>query len=124
MTIPIFNSIYAKSEKKIKSNKLDFKILNNLNLDRVDKKRFPAVKILNLLKSKDSLFETVVVSGNDYLVKLFLEKKIKFRDISTMLLKIINLREFTKLKSITPKNINEITKLSDYVSLKINSMSI
>ena len=41
-----------------------------------------------------------------------------------MLLKIINLREFTKLKSITPKNINEITKLSDYVSLKINSMSI
>jgi 1-deoxy-D-xylulose-5-phosphate reductoisomerase len=124
MTIPIFNSIYAKSEKKIKSNKLDFKILNNLNLDRVDKKRFPAVKILNLLKSKDSLFETVVVSGNDYLVKLFLEKKIKFRDISTMLLKIINLREFTKLKSITPKNINEITKLSDYVSLKIHSMSI
>jgi 1-deoxy-D-xylulose-5-phosphate reductoisomerase len=92
MTIPIFNSIYAKSEKKIKSNKLDFKILNNLNLDRVDKKRFPAVKILNLLKSKDSLFETVVVSGNDYLVKLFLEKKIKFRDISTIFLKIIKIR--------------------------------
>ena len=124
MTIPIFNSIYSLHEKKIQSNKLDFKILNNLNLDHVDKKRFPAVNILNQLKNRDSLFETVIVSANDCLVKLFMEKKIRFVDISLMLLKILSLKEFTKLKSITPKNINEITKLSNYVSLKINSMCV
>ena len=124
MTIPIFNSIYSKFEKKIRSNKLDFKILNNLNLEPINNRRFPVVKILNQLKNRDSLFETVIVSANDCLVKLFLKKKIKFIDISTMLLKIINLREFTKLKTITPKNINEITNLSNYVSLKINSMCI
>ena len=41
-----------------------------------------------------------------------------------MLLKITKLREFAKFKSITPKNVNQITRLSDYVSLKINTMSI
>ena len=95
-----------------------------MNLEPINNRRFPVVKILNQLKNRDSLFETVIVSANDCLVKLFLKKKIKFIDISTMLLKIINLREFTKLKTITPKNINEITNLSNYVSLKINSMCI
>ena len=124
MSIPIFNSIYSKYEKKISSNKVDFNILNNLNLNRIDKKRFPAVNILNRLKNKDSLFETVIVSANDCLVKLFLENKIKFTDISSILLKITKLKEFSKFKLITPKNINQITRLSDYVSLKINSMSV
>ena len=124
MSIPIFNSVYSKYEKKILSNKVDFNILNNLNLNRMDKKRFPAVNILSRLKNKDSLFETVIVSANDCLVKLFLENKIKFTDISSILLKITKLKEFSKLKLITPKNINQITRLSDYVSLKINSMSV
>ena len=124
MSIPIFNSVYSKYEKKILSNKVDFNILNNLNLNRMDKKRFPAVNILSRLKNKDSLFETVIVSANDCLVKLFLENKIKFTDISSILLKITKLKEFSKFKLITPKNINQITRLSDYVSLKINSMSV
>ncbi len=124
MSIPIFNSIYSEHEKKIITNKVDFEILNNLNLNHVDKKRFPTVNILNQLNNKDSLFETVIVSANDCLVKLFLENKIKFTDISSILLKITKLKEFSKLKLITPKNINQITTLSDYVSLKINSMSV
>ena len=124
MSIPIFNSIYPHYEKKIISNEINFKILNNLSLEYIDKKRFPVIKILDVLKNKNSLFETVVVTANDCLVKLFLDNKIKFTDISTILLKVINLNEFRKFSLITPKNIKEITKLSDYVSLKINNMSI
>ena len=124
MSIPIFNSIYPNFEKKISSNKLNFKILNNLDIDSIDRKRFPAVNVLKLLTNKDTLFETVIVTANDCLVKLFLQQKIKFTDISSMLLKITKLREFAKFKSITPKNVNQITRLSDYVSLKINTMSI
>ena len=51
------------------------KILNNLNLEPINNRRFPVVKILNQLKNRDSLFETVIVSANDCLVKLFLKKK-------------------------------------------------
>jgi 1-deoxy-D-xylulose-5-phosphate reductoisomerase len=124
MTIPIFNSLYPKFDKKIKSNKLDLKILNNLNLKKVDQKKFPVTKIINNLPNIDSLFETVIVSANDALVNLFLNKKIKFNDISKVLLKVINMSEFTKYKRIKPKNVSEIIKLTNYVSLKINTMSI
>ena len=112
------------SEKKIKSNNLDIDILNNLNLTNIDNKRFPVVKILNMLPSKDSLFETLLVSANDTLVNLFLNNKIQYTDISKFLLKIVRMREFNKYKRIQPKNINDINKLAHYVSLKITSMSI
>ena len=124
MTIPIFNSIYPNFIKKIKSNNLDINILNNLNLESVDKKRFPVIKIIKLLKEKDSLFETVIVSANDKLVSRFLKNEIKFTDISRMLIKIINLKEFKKLRGITPVNTIQITKLANYVSLKAGASSV
>ena len=124
MTIPIFNSIYPNFVKKIKSNNLDISILNNLNLESVDKNRFPVIKIIKLLKEKDSLFETVIVSANDKLVSRFLKKEIKFTDISRMLIKIINLKEFKKLRGITPVNTIQIAKLANYVSLKAEASSV
>ena len=124
MVIPIFNSIYHNSEKKIKSKKINLKILNDLNLKKVDNIRFPVIKIIKKLLEKDSLFETIIVSANDKLVNLFLNNKIKFTDISIILLKICSLVEFDKFKSIAPKNIDEINNLADYVSLKIDSLGI
>jgi 1-deoxy-D-xylulose-5-phosphate reductoisomerase len=124
MTIPIFNSLYPKFENKIISNKLDIKKLNTLDLQKISQKRFPVISIIKNLKDTDSLFETVIVVANDCLVNLFIQKKIKFIDISNNLLKILNKKEFTKYKHIKPKNIDEINKLSNYVSLKINSMSV
>jgi len=124
MIIPIFNSIYFNTDKKLKSKNIDIKVLNNLNLKKIDKIRFPVIKILNNLNNEDSLFETVIVSANDKLVELFLNNKIKFTDISNILLKICSIGEFSKFKSIKPKNIEEINNLSDYVSLKIDTMSV
>ena len=124
MTIPIFNSIYPNNSKKIKSNNLDLKTLNNLELERVDKNRFPVIRIIDRLVDRDSLFETVIVSANDVLVYKFLKKEIKFSDISKILLKIINLREFTKFKNIKPKNVEQVHKLANYVSLKIKTLSV
>ena len=124
MIIPIFNSIYLDSDKTIKSKKIDIKTLNNLDLKKVDKTRFPVVKILKDINDKDSLFETVIVSANDKLVNLFLCGKINFTDISYNLLKICNMPQFIKLKSKKPKNIDDINNLANYVSLKIDAMSV
>ena len=124
MTIPIFNSLYPNFQKKIKSNNLDFKIINDLNFKKIDIKKFPVIKILKSLPKQDSLYETVIVSANDKLVNLFLENKIKFVDISKILLRITNTKEFKKYKQITPRNIAQIEQLSDYVSLKITSLSV
>ena len=124
MTIPIFNSLYPKFEKKIKSNKLNSLILNNLNLTDVNIARFPVVNIIKKLPKQDSLFETVLISANDTLVDLFLNKKINFNDISKQLIKASNKKEFMKYKLIKPKNIQQIEKLAKYVSLKITSLSV
>ena len=124
MTIPIFNSLYPNHLKKIKSKPLNLSIVNNLNFNKVNPKKFPAIKVLNELPKINSLFETIVVTVNDNLVKQFLDEKIKFTDISKILLKIISYKEFKKYKGITPKNINDILQLSKYVSLKMNTLSI
>ena len=124
MTIPISNSIYLNNDKKIKSKEIDIKSLNNLDLKKVDRIRFPVLKILKNMNDKDSLFETIIVSANDKLVNLFLCGKIKFTDISNLLLKISNMSQFTKFKLQKPKNIDEINNLADYVSLKIDAMSV
>jgi 1-deoxy-D-xylulose-5-phosphate reductoisomerase len=124
MTIPIFNSLYPNHQKKIKSKNLDLLIMNNLNFKKIDKTKFPVVNILKFLPDKHSLFETVIVSANDKLVDMFLNDKIKFLDISKILLKVIKYKEFIKYKRILPRNIEDIVKLSKYVSLKIQSLSI
>lgn len=124
MVIPIFNSLYPNYEKNFHASKLDFSIINNFNFTKINNTKFPVVKIINRLPGKDSLFETVVIAANDQLVNLFLHDKIKFTDISKILIKFINKSEFKKYKSIIPKNIAQIEQLSKYVSLKIGSLSI
>ncbi len=121
MKIPIFNTLYLDTQKTLKTKTLNVKKLNNLNLGNVDYNRYPAVKLLYNLPEFSSLYETVLVSANDELVKLFLERKIKFTDIFIQLSK---LNIYNKYKKIRPKNVNEIIKLSKYVRLKIATISV
>jgi 1-deoxy-D-xylulose-5-phosphate reductoisomerase len=124
MTIPISNSLYEENTNILRTKELDFSIINNLDFNKVDLKKFPVVKILNNLSSKSSLFETIIVTANDKLVNKFLINRIQFVDISKILLRFIKDKEFSKYKLIIPKKIEDITKLSNYVSLKIDSMVV
>jgi 1-deoxy-D-xylulose-5-phosphate reductoisomerase len=124
MVIPIFNSLYPNYEKNFHASKLDFSIINNFNFTKINNKKFPVVKIINHLPNKDSLFETIIVSANDELVKLFLNNKIKFTDISKKLIKFLSFSEFSKYKYIQPKKIESIEKLNKYVRFKINNISV
>ena len=118
MRVPIFNTIYYDDNKKLKSKKIDIDKLNNLDLKKINIKRYPMIRLLNLLPSKHSLFETVIVSANDTLVQLFLENKIKFTDIQKKLFNIINKRQFINYKNKSPKTIRDIVELNNYVRLK------
>ena len=79
---------------------------------------------MNFLPRNHSLYETVIVSINDYLVDLFLNKIINFKDISTLFLKLVKLPQFSRYKNIKPKNVEQILKLNEFVRLKIKSLSI
>jgi 1-deoxy-D-xylulose-5-phosphate reductoisomerase len=123
MSIPITNSLDL-NPNEIQNSKPNFKILNNLNFTDVDIKKFPIIKILNDYPNHCSLYDAALVSINDELVNLFLNKKISFNDIFKNLLNILNLRSIKKLKKIIPKDYKQISKINDFVRLKIIKLSI
>ena len=124
MKIPIFNSIYLDTNKTIQSQNLDIKKLNNLNFKYVNVKQFPFLKILNNIPNENTLFETIIVSANDELVNFFLKKKINYSQFQQKLLSLINLKEFQAYKNKKPTNIKEISRLNNYVRLKIRELCI
>ena len=124
MKIPIYNSIFNKSYQNLKTDSLNFRILNNLNLKKVEKSKFPLVSLLEKLPKNSSLYETVLLTINDYLVYKFLDKKINFQKLTKLIYKISNLKEFQKFKKIQPKNIKDIYNLRDYVHLKLDALGI
>ena len=121
MRIPIFNSLYS-SENTIKSNEINFDILNKLDLQKIDSKRFPIIKVINKLPERSSLFETILVLINDKLVDLFLNNKIKFTDISKKMNIILRLKEFKKFKMLKLKKINDVMNLNAVINKKINKL--
>ena len=124
MKIPIYNSLLFKKNFFLKTKEIDIKKLNNLNFQKVNKKKFPLIKILSKLPNSESLFETVIVATNDEFVKLYLNNKIKFNELSDKIYSFISLPEFVKYKLIKPKKINTIEKLNSYVRLKISKLSV
>ena len=126
MKIPISNSIYLghRNHNFIKSKKVDINILNSLNLQQVNNKKFPVIRILKRLNKKNSLFDTVLVSINDELVNLFLKNKINFFDISSKIWFLINSTFFSKFKRQKPKNLAQIEKLNEFVRLKTRALSV
>ena len=124
MKIPIYNSLNPTINNNIKSQNLNLEILNNLDLQKVDYVKFPLVKILNNLKEKDSLYETAIVTINDFFVSKYLINKIPYHQMIKLIYKYSNLKQFLKYRKIRPKNVMDIYKLRDYVCMKLNSLGI
>jgi 1-deoxy-D-xylulose-5-phosphate reductoisomerase len=124
MKIPIFNSINSVNLKNLPTKPLNFKIINNLSFKKIDDKRFPLIKILKKLPNKNSLYETILITINDYFVYKFLDEKISFKNLNKLIYKYSNLKEFQKFKKISPKKVNEIYNLRNYVSLKLETLGI
>jgi 1-deoxy-D-xylulose-5-phosphate reductoisomerase len=116
MKIPIFNSLNYKSEYYKNDNRIDFKKLNNLNFQKIKLSKFPIVRCLKNLPDTHSLYDTILVSINDKIVCKFLEKKIRFTDISSLVIHFSNLKLFNKYKNFVVNSINDIIKLNRFVN--------
>ena len=122
MKIPIFNSLYQSQNKIINTDKINIKKLNFLNFKKVDTDKFSSIKMIKKLQNKPSLLETIIVLGNDELVKLFLLKKLNFTDISRLLQKLINMSEFKNLSRKKPGDIKSLVSINERVRKKINQI--
>ncbi len=124
MKIPIHNSIYRDTNKKIKSKPLNIQVLNNPELKINIKNKFPLTNLLNILPKKTSLYEAALISINDYFVDKFLSKKINFKELNEYIYKYSLNKNFMKYRNLQPKNIKEIYKIRDSVCLKLDTLGI
>ena len=124
MKIPIYNSLHLDSIKNMKSKDLNLSILNNLELKKLNYKKFPLVKLLNNLNEKNSLYETVLVTINDFFVYKYLSNEIQYRDMIRLIYKFCNYKEFLKYKKISPRKVSDIYNLRDFVSLKLRILGV
>ena len=124
MSIPIQNSIEILKNKFFLSKGLNFKILNKINFSKVNLKKFPLVKLLRKLPNENTLYETILLSINDFFVLKFLEKKITYLEMINYIYKFANFSPFLKYKRKIPQNVNEIYLLRDYVYLKLDNLRI
>ena len=124
MKIPIFNSLYPLAKKKVKSDNLNLSILNNLELKQIDYRKFPLITLLNSLKEKDSLYETILVVVNDFFVTKYLNNEIKYHEMIKLIYKYCNYKQFLKYRKNSVQNVEDIYKLRDYVRLKLTNLGV
>ena len=120
MTVPIANAIYSNHKSyDHPGNIFKYEILNGLNFMKPDIKKFPLLTILNY-KFKNTYLEIILVALNDALVKKYLEYKISYSSIHTVMKKLLKKPYFIKYYSIKPRNIKDINIMVDRVNNYVN----
>jgi len=119
MKIPIFNTLFSKNQIYTSAKKLNYKKLNNLNFQNVSIIKYPIINIMKLMPTKHSLFETILVCINDTVVESYLNNKLKFSEISKLVLNFAKMKEFKNYKNIYPKNVDEIINLNKRIKSRI-----
>jgi len=125
MEIPIANSLYINRKSfNYKNSNLNFDHLNGTNFIKPDKKKFPVIKILNIIQNKSSYFETILISINDFLVDKYLKGEINYNSINTNLIKLIKIPYFARYFKSKPKNIIDIKIMVRKVITYLNKFKL
>ena len=117
MLIPLTNAIFEESldiKKLLKRSELkDEFFFKNLSFQKVDKKRFPVIK----LKSRMNEFYStpiIINAANEILVDQFLKKKIPFNSFYKHILNVMRDRNYEKYAIKVPQNINQIMAIDKW----------
>ena len=124
MKIPIYNSIYFNQNSYLKTNKLNLNILNDLNIKAANYKKFKLLNILNKLPNNETLFETVLITINDFFVSKYLKEEINYKELIFFINKYSNNKIFQSFKKKVPKKINDVLYAKNFVYTKLNNWSI
>ena len=110
MAIPISNAIF-----NIKNNINEFSYLNkftnkkikNLEFLKVEKKRFPVMRLIPKLNKHPSA-SIIINASNEILVDQFLKRKISFNSIIRHLFSVLRDKNYKKYAIQVPSNLKKI----------------
>ena len=124
MKIPISNTLYETKNNFLSKSKISTKILNKLSFQKVDKKKFPSIKLIHKLSKSGYSTPIIINASNEILVSLFLEGKIGFLDIVKTLNRIFKDKEFAKYAKKKPKSVQNIKAIDNWARLKTMDMCV
>ena len=124
MKIPISSTIYGKRSFSISTKKVNPKILNNLNFQEVNAKKFPSVKLIMKSLNMGQSAPIIINASNEVLVSLFLKGKIGFLDIVKKLNHIFKDKDFKKYAKRTNKSVKDIIITDNWARLKTKNMCV
>ena len=112
MLIPLVNAIFdqdvdIKDYLKLKTNSKSSIFFKNLNFLKVEKKRFPIIKLKNRINEHIST-PIIINAANEILVDQYLKEKISFNTFYKYLSEVLKDRNYRKYAIKEPKNIDQI----------------
>ena len=110
MSVPISNALGIKNDLNNTFVEKNYDKLNYLKFLKPNDNMFPLLSLLKVLPNKNTLFETILITLNDTLVKKYLNGSINYNSIQLNLLKHIKNPYFKKFYKLKPKNIYDIKK--------------
>ena len=121
MRIPIQYAITYPNKKEYKLDDcLNLNKLSNLSFREMDFNKYPLLKLAYEVGKLGGVKPTIFNASNEEAVKLFIDKKIKFLDIETIIIDTVN--KFDNIISPTLNQILEIDKqVREYVNNKYNN---
>ena len=112
MLIPLANAIFDNGVNiedyiKPKTNSKNSIFFKNFNFLKVDKKRFPVVKLKNRMNEHVST-PIIINAANEILVEQYMREKINFDTFYKYLLMVLNDRNYKKYAIKEAKNIEQV----------------
>ena len=118
MIIPLANAIFDSHinineflKPQLSSKKSIF--FNQLNFFKVDKKKFPIIKLKTRLNEHNSS-PIIINAANEILVDQYIAKKIPFTSFYKYILKVLSDRNYNKYAIKEAKNIDQILQIDQW----------
>ena len=127
MSIPIGNALFGEKFelnriKNIKNKLKKNSLANNLNFLKVDKKKFPAIKLKPILDKYSSL-PIILNAANEIFVDQFLKKNMSFCSIIKYLFNVLKDPKMRKYAIKKPSNLKTILTVDKWTRIKaINTL--
>lgn len=97
MRLPIkYALFYPEHRFDPNNNELDFNKINSLHFKEMDYERFPLCSLAKKLGNVGGNYGALLIGANDEAVKLFMNNKIKFSDIESLIVRALKEAKFIK----------------------------
>ena len=120
----VIYDLQKPSNDDINISKIETKTLNKLSFKKVDKKRFPSIKLINKFLNSGYSTPIIINASNEILVDLFLKGKIGFLDIVRTINRIFKDKDFKKYAKKEPKSVEDIKITDNWARLKTLNMCV